>query len=226
MIDKSVEYKSIVMIIDGEKVMATPEPTLPEGFSFRFFQDEEDIAHWCRIETSVGEFDSEAEARAYFMQEFYHGFSVEIDTMHEVHQFHTKSPHLDEMKRRCVFILNNENLPIATTTCWFSKGEITSQIHWVAVCPEYQGLGLGKAVTQKAITVSAKLAPNQPMWLGTQTNSHRAVLMYHKMGFVMVKNEMQLAHENTYVRDYAKAIEILATVLKPEDVLLLQETAV
>ena len=206
MIDKSIEYRDIVMVMDGKTVMATAAPQLPEGFNFRLFEGENDISHWCRIEASVQEFDSENDAKKHF-----------------AHEFH---PHLDEMKKRCIFITNKEGLPIATATCWFSDGEITSRLHWVAVCPGYQGLGLGKAVSQLAVNVSASIYPNQPMWLSTQTWSHRAVLMYHKLGFNIVKSDMKLGEKNAYVQDYPKAMEVLAGVLAPGDMETLSSIAI
>jgi len=206
MIDESVEYKEIVMILDAGKAMATPEASLPKGFSFRLFEDEEDIAHWCRIEASVKEFDSEADARKHFLNEF--------------------GARMEDLKKRCIFILNEDGLPIATAMGWLSAAEIKSRLHWIAVCPKYQGLGLGKSVSQKAINVCANLLPNQPIWLSTQTTSHRAVLMYHKFGFNMLKSEMQLKERSSYIDDYDKAIAILATVLKAEDVKSLKNTTV
>lgn len=206
MIDESVEYKEIVMVLNADKAMSTPEASLPKGFSFRFFTDEEDIAHWCRIEASVKEFASEADALKHFKNEFL--------------------LRIEDLKKRCIFILNEDGLPIATAMGWLSDAEIKSRLHWIAVCPGYQGLGLGKAVSQKAINVCANLLPNQPIWLSTQTTSHRAVLMYHKFGFNMLKSEMQLKERSTYIDDYDKAVEILASVLRPQDVSSLQRLTI
>lgn len=199
MLDTSIEYVRIVMEASGEKVLSAPRAVLPPGFIFRLHNgSEEDIRHWCRIETAVLEFDHEAEAREYFMKEFY--------------------PHMDEVQKRCVFILNKDGLPVATASGWFSQdpdGGVLNQLHWVAVCPQYQGLGLGKAVSTKAINICAQLAPGKKMWLNTQTHSHRAVVMYHKLGFnVRVSEQLD------------KAMDVLAEVLKPEDVRALRETAV
>jgi len=204
MIDESVEYKEIVMVLDANKVMSTSEASLPKSFNFRFFSGEEDIQHWCRIEASVGEFKSEADANKHFQNEF--------------------SSRIEDLKQRCIFILNEDGLPIATAMGWLSDADIKSRLHWVAACPEYQGLGLGKAITQKAINVCASLLPNQPMWLSTQTTSHRAVLMYHKFGFNMLKSEMQLKEKSSYIEDYDKAIEILASIYSPEDIKSLKDT--
>ena len=204
--DKTVEHRDIVMVMDGSKVMAMPQVVLPKGFSFRFFESEEDISHWARIETSVLEFDLEAEARDFFLEEFY--------------------PHIEELKRRCFFIINEEGLPIATAMGWFSNYAIPNRLHWVSVCPGFQGLGLGKAVSQKAVNVCASLLPNKPMWLSTQTESHRAVLMYHKMGFNMAKNDMKLGDKADYIKDFDAAIKVLSGLFDPSDIISLQKSAV
>jgi len=200
MLDKSIEYRRIVMEMSGEKVLSTPEATLSPGFSFRLHDgSEDDTMHWCRIETAVQEFDSQDEACAYFYEEFY--------------------PHKNEVQKRCVFIINTDSLPIATASGWFSQdenGDILNRLHWVAVCPEYQGLGLGRSISTKAINICAKLVPGKKMWLNTQTYSHRAVIMYHKLGFNVLASD----------KDYARAIEVLAGVLRPSDVLALQGSAI
>ena len=200
MLDKSIEYKRIVMEMNAKQLSATPEAVLPTGFTFRLHNgSEEDILHWSRIETAVQEFDSQEEAREYFMTEFY--------------------PHIDEVQKRCVFILNEDGLPIATASGWFSydeDGGILNRLHWVAVAPCYQGLGLGKAISTKAINICAKLTPGKKMWLNTQTHSHRAVLMYHKLGFNMLAGHPE----------YDDAMEVLAGVLAPEDMQVLKSYAI
>ena len=224
MIDKSIEYKNIIMVMDGKAALAISEPCLPAGFAFRFFAGEEDIAHWCRIEASVGEFDSEEQARAHFGKEF--------------------GAHLAELKERCVFVVNESGLPVATAMGWFGDGkgepveracargsyetsfvQRTNRLHWISASPYYQGLGLGKAVSQKAVVICAALSPGEDVWLSTQTWSHRAVVMYNKLGFVMAKSPLEMVEKNSYVEDYDRAIQVLSGVLPREQVEKLVETA-
>ena len=58
MINKTIEHRDIVMVMDAKTAMNIKPPVLPEGYSFRFFESNADIEHWCRIEASVNEFDS------------------------------------------------------------------------------------------------------------------------------------------------------------------------
>ena len=84
MIDESIEYKEIVMVLDTSKATSSPKANLPKGFQFRFFNGEEDIQNWCRIEASVKEFDSEANALKHFNYEF--------------------SSRMEDLKKRCFFV--------------------------------------------------------------------------------------------------------------------------
>jgi len=200
MLDKSVEFKHIIMKIEAERIKVAGHPTLPEGYSFRFFTTD-DEAHWARIETSVLEFEAEGIAREYFTKSFL--------------------PRKGELLKRCVFVLDPEGLPIATATAWFANSELGHQasLHWVAVCPEHQGLGIGRAVVQQALMIFHELDPSSPVWLHTQTWSHVAVKLYHGLGFNMMKTA-KLANSNTrdgvpkiYQNDYDEAVEILTTVM-------------
>jgi len=164
MLDKSIEFKRIVMKMDSDEIKKTALPVLPEGFSFKFFSAG-DEAHWAQIETSVLEFESESDAENYFRENFL--------------------PHESELEKRCVFVVNSKNIPIATATAWFADNETghRSRLHWVAVCPEYQGLGIGKAVTQKVLQIFREIEPDEPVWLHTQTWSPVAIKLYLRLGF-------------------------------------------
>jgi len=204
MLDKSVKYKNIIMRIEKDKVSNTASPpVLPRGFSFRYYSGAKDIDHWCEIETSVLEFASVSEAKDYFTKAFL--------------------PYENELKNRCLFIADENNLPVATATVWYAGSELGHQaaLHWVAVRPKYQGLGLGKTIVQKALQRFSELEPNCDVWLHTQTWSHTAVRLYHKLGFNMLKQDTLAGCKN----DFDEAIEILKSVYDEAVVLELAETA-
>jgi GNAT superfamily N-acetyltransferase len=213
MLDKSIEYKNVIMRFDRNKFETIAEPELPEGFSFRFFTPS-DVKHWGRIEASVLEFDSEHLAESYF----------EIAYL----------PHIHELQKRCIFVLNPDEMPIATANAWYSDSELGHQtsLHWVAVCPEYQGKGIGKAIVKKALNVLHFLEPEEPVWLHTQTWSHAAIRLYHDLGFNMVRSE-RLGNMNTrsgkieiYENDFAEALQVLKAVMEDEYIDKLLNTAV
>ena len=213
MLDKNIEYKDIIMRIESDKFDTFANIELPDDFSFKYFEPS-DIKHWGGIETSVLEFASEPEACSYFEMAYL--------------------PYILELQKRCFFILNPDGIPIATAAAWYADGELGYQasLHWVAVRPEYQGKGLGKAAVKKALNVFRLLEPGKPVWLHTQTWSYPAVKLYHSLGFSMVRNE-RLANMNTgdgmpviYKNDFTEAIQVLRSVLDDGYISELINTAV
>ena len=139
-----------------------PESALPVGFQFRLFQ-EGDEKHWARINVSTKEFSVTDAALERFNQEF--------------------GPRLAEVKKRMLFILNEEETPIGTATAWFGKweGRVIGRLHWVEIIPEYQGKGLGAPLISKAIKLLAVY--HEEAYLKTQTTSQAAIHLYKKIGF-------------------------------------------
>lgn len=187
MLDKSIPYKSLIM--RREPAPLPPEPALPAGFSLRRYRPGDDV-HWARIETSVAEFDGEGAARAYFSERFL--------------------PRQDLLRERCCFVCAPDGLPVATATAWEEAGE--RLLHWVSTAPAFQRRGLARAVVLHALH-SYPPAP-QPVWLGTQTWSHDAILLYDSLGFCLVRSGTHAAaHEPNL---FAEGMEILRAVYPPE----------
>lgn len=199
MLDKSIPYHDIIMGFQAGTPL--PQPVLPTGYSFRFFR-EGDERHWARLETKVLEFPNEQEALEYFTRDYL--------------------PNLPELKRRLVFVVDTQDLPVATANAWFADTQVGYQasLHWVCVDPDCQGLGLGKAVVLRALQVFEETDPGEDIYLHTQTWSHVAVRMYRKLGFYVVKsqplgintNGPQGAH--LCKNEYAEAMEVLKPVLE------------
>ena len=125
MLDKSIPYKNIIM--RAEALSPAFTWNLPEGFLMKTFEpcDEKE---WAAIETSVGEFESEAVAEAYFVQ--------------------TYMPFPEEIRRRCFFVLSLGGEYAGTCTAWYrpSGARDMGVVHWLGVRPTFQGLGIGKAL--------------------------------------------------------------------------------
>lgn len=192
MLDKSIPYKSIIMKMPWARVQALhdgPEPALPAGFTWRYYQDG-DIRSWAAVETSVLEFNAPEEAEKYFQENFL--------------------PDEAALARRGVYILDENQRPVATATAWYMDSDQGHQaaLHWVAVRPECQGLGLGKAVVLLALRAAAIEEPGEDVWLHTQTWSHVAVRLYHKLGFTVQKKRTLADGGN----DYDEAMPILRLV--------------
>lgn len=189
------------MKLAEEKTSSFASPVLPEGFRFKLYEKGDEKA-WAEVEASVLEFDSERDALNYFENDY--------------------APSQKELERRCVFVVNQNGVPIATATASESPYDGTSVLHWVSVRPEYQGLGIGKAVVGKALQIFREIGNSGDIWLHTQTWSHVAVRLYFKAGFVLVK-EGDVEHCGN---DYSEAMKILKTILTPEAYKKLEDTAV
>ena len=163
---------------------------LPSGFSIRVFVPGDEVP-WAGIETAVGEFMTEGEALTYFQS--------------------TYLPCSDELARRCVFVRGADGGAVGTITSWWNTTEERRDpsIHWLAVRPEYERLGLGKALVSECLTRLVWLEGQRDIFLHTQTWSYRAIAIYLKAGFEFVRQ----GSFGGYPNDYDKAMPVLRTVL-------------
>jgi len=186
MLDKSIPYAKLMMV----RRAGTPIPVfpLPDGFKYVFFQDG-DETDWARMETSVGEFDSEFAALLRFKEDFI--------------------PYKDELYRRLLFIETADGRKVATSNAWWSfvDDERRAWLHWVSVEAGYQGLGLGKAVVSRITQLLEEIEGDVDFYLSTQTWSYKAIDIYKKCGYEPT-DEKRL-YPGRYKRDYKKAIKIL-----------------
>ena len=186
MLDKSVPYYKLRMC----RRAGTPTPAypLPEGFRFVFYSDGDESV-WAKIETSVDEFDSEFAALLHFKEKF--------------------SPHADELKCRLLFIENSDGEKVATANAWWSliAGDRRAWLHWVAVDPEYQGLGLGKALVSRVTELFKELEGDVDVFLNTQTWSYKAINIYIECGYE--PTDEKILYEWGTRSHYKKALKIL-----------------
>lgn len=154
--------KSIEVTMARKDLKNIPNHSLAEGFYFDFFK-KGDEADWIHLETVTKEFENEEKAWARFNREF--------------------GPRLDEFSERCIFIKSNKGKIVGTTTAWYGEfeGEEIGRIHWVSILPEYQGLGLAKAMLSKAMNELAK--NHEKAYLDSETKNYKAINMYFNYGF-------------------------------------------
>ncbi|MGZ9585454.1 GNAT family N-acetyltransferase [Paenibacillus marinisediminis] len=188
MLDKSIPFHRI--ILQRKAGTRIPEPQLPEGYTYCLFQSGDEYA-WAEIETSVGEFENTDKALAYFQREYL--------------------PFLPELKRRTMFIVSPEQEKVATLTKWwaYSSERRDPWLHWVAVKPSYQGLGLGKAIVFEGMKRMLAIEGDRDIYLPTQTWSYKAIGIYLKAGFEFITEPDIGGYHN----EYEKARPILDQVL-------------
>jgi ribosomal protein S18 acetylase RimI-like enzyme len=215
MLIKSIPFKNVYMKIEAADLKKISVPTLPTGFRYRFFQPG-DEQHWAQIETAVGEFETEADALRYFTQ----AYLINVPAL----------------QQRLVFVVNGEDQPVATANAYFidtPQYGHQEALQWVSVRPDYQKLGLGKAVVSKALALFPTLAPDSPVMLHTQTWSYPAILLYHRLGFYIAKTEHLASHSYRnggvqfvdHPSDFEAAKAVLAQVLTPEQLTALYANA-
>ncbi len=188
MLDKTVPYFNVIMKRRARLPVVTHE--LPSEFSLAGFGPRDEV-QWAGIETAVGEFMTESEALTYFQA--------------------TYLPHSDELTRRCVFVRQADGAAVGTITSWWNTTEERRDpsVHWLAVRPDYQGLGLGKALVSECLKRLVWLEGDRNIFLHTQTWSHRAIAIYIKAGFEFVGQ----GSFGGYPNDYEQAMPVLRSVL-------------
>lgn len=184
MLDKSLPYYNIIM--KRYKGAEVPRVDLPEGYYFKSYE-EGDETSWAKIMVSVGEFDTIDEALEYFKTEYL--------------------THMESLKIRHLFICDPSNNYVATLTNWwnFTQKKREPSVHWVGVLPDFQGLGLGKAIVFEGMKRMIALEGDRDFYLHTQTWSYKAITIYQKAGYVMVKDEVF----GDYINEYDQAVEVL-----------------
>lgn len=199
MLDKSLPYKSIIMRMEAAVAERLAPPAPAAGYRIRPFVPG-DERHWARIETSVGEFSEEAAARAYFERVY-----------------------LPEAALQCLFVVTEQDEPVATATTWTEEEASLRQLQlqWVAVEPAHQGRGLGRAIATAAVRRAVRLAPGEAILLHTQTWSHRALRLYRSLGFRFCRTQtiVMRSKEGTgmkrYPNEFEEAMEVLAPHGRP-----------
>jgi len=186
MLDSTVPFYKLYMV----RKAGTPVPDypLPEGFRFALFKDGDDT-DWAKLEASVEEFDSEFAALLFFKEDF--------------------TPHINELYRRCLFIETTDGKKVATANAWWSHvgGERRAWLQWVSVAPEYQGLGLGKAITSRVTRILLEIEGDVDFYLSTQTWSYKAINIYKQFGYEPTDEKILYGRKRKH--DYKKAMKLL-----------------
>ncbi|MBR3890884.1 MAG: GNAT family N-acetyltransferase [Bacilli bacterium] len=160
-IEKTLEYHELLMSMnDIDKYIK--DVSLPKGYTFTFYNGEEDILEWAKIHLSSGEFTSYNRAVNYF-EIFFKEFE-------------------DELHKRCFFIEYNKEKIATATISPTSENGYTCLIDWLAIKKDHQGKGLSKALIYKCLEVARNLG-NTSILLHTQTHTWLAAKLYLDVGF-------------------------------------------
>ncbi len=159
MFDRTMPGASLEMAMKLQKG-STPEilPRVPYGL--RAYREGDELA-WCDIETTAGEFERAEEAMARGFKPYF-------------------KPDKDLLAERMFFIVDENDVPVATTTAWFDGK--TALLHWVAVHGDHQGKGLARPVISAAMRAMERMGYEYAL-LHTQPESWVAIKLYLEFGF-------------------------------------------
>jgi GNAT superfamily N-acetyltransferase len=73
----------------------------------------------------------------------------------------------------------------------------------IAVHPDHQGKGLGRAIMQKSIESLLKLCPSAAIFLYVHPDNARAIRLYRSQGFVERPERVTTSHGPRIIMDYA-----------------------
>ncbi len=88
----------------------------------------------------------------------------------------------DEFFRRCTFICDANDTPVASSFIWKSY-DMVNTVGWFRVLPEHEGKGLGRALLTCLLSTA-----EYPVYLHTQPTSICAIKLYSDFGFKLITN--------------------------------------
>lgn len=196
MIDRSIPYYNL--ILKCNKNSATPI-SLPEGYSFKMYEVG-DEKHWAKLEYGIGDFSSVEEAEVYFKTNYCN--------------------QIDELKKRCVFVVDTYGDVVASCIAWHDSkdNDTVASLHWLVVSPEHQGKYIGLALCQKVMDIFNERGET-PVYIHTQPWSYKAILLYIKLGFKIQKTDTFSHYEN----QYEQALNTLENILTAEQIIKLNQ---
>ena len=171
-LDNTIKYYELLMRYDDTSKFKKYE--LPDGFHYEFYKpgDEEE---WVRIHIESGEFTSIEKGLKHF-HDFYDYF-------------------IDELDKRCVFIVDSSTLEkVGTATISLLEEKeygYEAAVDWVAIKRSYQGKGLSKPLISKFMEIARDLG-HTSLILHTQTNTWLAAKLYLDYGFEILNTEEKI----------------------------------
>lgn len=167
-IDKTLEYYELLMTYNDTSKFNKHD--LPNGYYFTFYKPGDEFK-WVDIHMQTGEFTDYEYALEVF-HDFYDNFINELD-------------------KRCIFIVNDEGKKIGTATISKLNEEeygYNAVVDWVAISKEYQGKGLARPLISRLLQLANELGHTKIL-LHTQTHTWLAAKLYLDEGFEPFKVE-------------------------------------
>lgn len=141
--------------------------TLPSDFSIRSCRKDE-LNFWKAMQFDATKLEDVDENNRTFIDDYFRQVYL---------------PKKEEFFKRCLFVVNEMNEPIATAFVWKAYDSFWT-FHWFKVVKEYEGRGIGRAL----LSFVMNSVPNDhyPIYLSTHPLSQKAIKLYADMGFKFI----------------------------------------
>ena len=185
MLDRTIPFYNTIMKCSEYRYRHVE---LPDGFSIVSYRDGYE-KEWAKLEYSIGDFDSVAEAEKYFAETYLQNA---------------------ELYPNILFALNREHAVVGSCIAWQDpRGmDSVSSLHWLVVHELFQGIGLGKALASAVMNIYAEHGAF-PVYVHTQPWSWKAILLYLSLGFKLQKTDTFSHYENEYGKAMAELRKIV-----------------
>ena len=185
----STDDLNIFMMCD--KLNASALSEMPSGFAVRHPRESE-LDVWKRMPFDDGE---TADQYSGYMTEYF-------DRVY--------SPKGDLFYKTCVFVVDENDMPIGTGFTWKLYERFTT-VHWFKTIKAYENKGIGRALIS---IVMRKLQTGEyPVYLHTQVGSYRAIKLYSDFGFkLLTDSDVGLRHN-----DFRVGLPVLMNLMPQAD---------
>ncbi|MCC7147363.1 MAG: GNAT family N-acetyltransferase [Phycisphaeraceae bacterium] len=167
------QLPQVLICMYADDLAKTPRYELPPSYTFRSYR-EGDRDHWVRIWKAAEKSDTITP------QLFDHEYGLDQQVL----------------SQRMLFLLDPAGQPIGTSTAWFDNdyhGKSIGRVHWIAILPECQGLGLAKPLLAATCQRLSELG-HKDVYLWTHSHRLPALNLYLNFGFIPdIKDHNQAA---------------------------------
>jgi len=165
-ISRAEPLKAVPARMDRDHMRGIPGFPLPAGYAIVPYRQGDEVA-WTDIHREADRFNS-----------------FDGETFRR--QFGT-SPRL--LRLRQCYLLAPDRHAVGTVSAWFDGAR--GRIHWLAIRPAFQGLGLAKPLLETACQRLAALG-HRRAYLTTATNRVEAIDLYARFGFrPVIRSELE-----------------------------------
>lgn len=201
MIDKTIEYRNVIMRCD--RIEKSAYVGLHNNYCVEKYSDGMENV-WTHIQKSVGEFadDTDEEVQSYFVNRYDN----------------------EKLRNRCIFLKNlHTGKYIGTCIAWEEKCDekTVPVLHWLAVSDEYTGNGIARMIITQIMKIF-EVQGNYPIYLHTQPWSYKAIKLYNDFGFNVCKKDRFCDAEN----EFELAMPVLKQIMNEEAYIRLLESSI